>query len=112
MAAVARGSGSGSSSRRPCTRSDGGRLGETGPLSQGVQAGGKARRKCHINGMAVRKKRPRGFKPEPPISFSPVVTRRILQQQHPKHQRGPRRLAAEAAGQVGVRDLGGENSQG
>ena len=41
-------------------------LGETGPLSQGVQAGKKALRIRHINGMEVRKKvrkkRPRGFK--------------------------------------------------
>jgi hypothetical protein len=34
-------------------------LGETGPLSQGVQAGRKVLRKCHINGMKVRKKGPR-----------------------------------------------------
>ena len=38
------------------------RLGETGPLSQGVQAGRKALRIRHINRMEVRKKRPRGFK--------------------------------------------------
>jgi hypothetical protein len=41
-------------------------LGETGPLSQGVQAGRKALRLRHIDGMEVRKKvrkkRPRGFK--------------------------------------------------
>ena len=37
-------------------------LGETGPLSQGVQAGRKALRTRHINGMEVRKKRPTGFK--------------------------------------------------
>jgi hypothetical protein len=37
-------------------------LGETGPLSQGVQARRKALRIRHINGMEVRKKRPRGFK--------------------------------------------------
>ena len=37
-------------------------LGETGPLSQGVQASRKALRICQINGMKVRKKRPRGFK--------------------------------------------------
>jgi hypothetical protein len=36
-------------------------LGETGPLSQGVQA----LRIRHINGMEVRKKRPRGFKKRP-----------------------------------------------
>jgi hypothetical protein len=40
-------------------------LGETGPLSQGVQAGRKALRKRHINGIEVRKKRPRGFKKRP-----------------------------------------------
>ena len=40
-------------------------LGETGPLSQGVQAGRKALRIRHINGMEVRKKRPRGFKKRP-----------------------------------------------
>jgi hypothetical protein len=39
-------------------------LGETGPLSQGVQEGRKALRIRHINGMEVRKKRPRGFKKE------------------------------------------------
>jgi hypothetical protein len=37
-------------------------LGETGPLSQGVQVGRKALRIHHIHGMKVRKKRPRGFK--------------------------------------------------
>jgi hypothetical protein len=37
-------------------------LGETGPLSQGVQAGRKALRIRHLNGVEVRKKRPRGFK--------------------------------------------------
>jgi hypothetical protein len=40
-------------------------LGETGPLSQGVQAGRKALRIRYINGMEVRKKRPRGFKKRP-----------------------------------------------
>ena len=35
-------------------------LGETGPLSQGVHAGGKAIRIHHINGTEVRKKRLRG----------------------------------------------------
>ena len=39
-------------------------LGETGPLSRGVQAGRKALRIRYINGMEVRKKRPRGFKKE------------------------------------------------
>ena len=37
-------------------------LGETGPLSQGDQARRKALRTRHINGIQVRKKRPRGFK--------------------------------------------------
>ena len=37
---------------------------ETGPLSRGVQARRKAPRTRHINGMEVRKKRPRGFKKE------------------------------------------------
>jgi hypothetical protein len=40
-------------------------LKETGPLSQGVQAGGKTLRIRYINGMEVRKKRPRGFKKRP-----------------------------------------------
>jgi hypothetical protein len=40
-------------------------LGETGPLSQGVQEGRKALRISHIYGMEVRKKRPRGFKRRP-----------------------------------------------
>ena len=40
-------------------------LGETGPLSQGVQARRKALRIRHINGTEVRKKRPRGFKKRP-----------------------------------------------
>jgi hypothetical protein len=40
-------------------------LGETGPLSQGVQVGRNALRIRHINGMEVRKKRPRGFKKRP-----------------------------------------------
>jgi hypothetical protein len=39
-------------------------LGETGPLSQGVQARRKALIIRHENGMRVRKKRPRGFKKE------------------------------------------------
>jgi hypothetical protein len=39
-------------------------LGETGPLSQGVQAGRKVLRIRYINNMEVRKKRPRGFKKE------------------------------------------------
>jgi hypothetical protein len=38
------------------------RLGETGLLSQGVQAGRKALRTRHISGVEVRKKRPGGFK--------------------------------------------------
>ena len=42
-----------------------GDLGETGPLSQGVQARRKALRIRQINGMEVRKKRPRGFKRRP-----------------------------------------------
>jgi hypothetical protein len=37
-------------------------LGETGPLSHGVQARRKALRIRYINSMEVRKKRPRGFK--------------------------------------------------
>jgi hypothetical protein len=41
------------------------RLGETGPLSQGVQVGRKGLGIRHINGMEVRKKRPRGFKKRP-----------------------------------------------
>ena len=40
-------------------------LRETGPLSQGVQARRKALRIRHVNGMEVRKKRPRGFKKRP-----------------------------------------------
>ena len=54
-----------------CTRRGGGCLGpppclgETGPLSQGGQARRKALRIRHINGMEVRKKRPRGFKKRP-----------------------------------------------
>jgi hypothetical protein len=40
-------------------------LGETGPLSQGVQAGRKALRIRHMNGMDLRKKRPRRFKKRP-----------------------------------------------
>jgi hypothetical protein len=42
-----------------------GHLGKTGPLSQGVQAGRKALRIRHINGLKVRKKRPRGVKRRP-----------------------------------------------
>ena len=37
-------------------------LGETGPVSQGVQVGRKAPRIRHINSMEVRKKRPRCYK--------------------------------------------------
>jgi hypothetical protein len=40
-------------------------LGETCPLSQGVQEGKKALRIRYINGMEVRKQRPRGFKKRP-----------------------------------------------
>jgi hypothetical protein len=40
-------------------------LGETGPLSQGVQAGRKALRMRYIDGVEVRKKRPGGFKKRP-----------------------------------------------
>ena len=40
-------------------------LGETGPLSEGVQAGRKAFRIRYINSMEVRKKRHRGFKKRP-----------------------------------------------
>jgi hypothetical protein len=46
-------------------------LGETGPLSQGVQEGRKALRILHIHGMEVRKKKPnipetaREFKKKP-----------------------------------------------
>ena len=39
-------------------------LGETGPLSQGVQACRKALRIRYIHGMEVRRKWPRGFKKE------------------------------------------------
>jgi hypothetical protein len=42
-----------------------GRLGETGPLSQEVQARRKALRIRYTDGMEVRKKRPRGFKKRP-----------------------------------------------
>ena len=38
---------------------------ETGPLSQGVQAGKKPLKIRHNNSMEVRKKRPRGFKKRP-----------------------------------------------
>jgi hypothetical protein len=38
------------------------RLGETGPLNQGVQARRQALRTRHINGVEVRKKRPMGLK--------------------------------------------------
>jgi hypothetical protein len=43
--------------RRPAARD----LGEKGPLSQGIHAGRKVLRIRHVNGMEVRKKRPRGF---------------------------------------------------
>jgi hypothetical protein len=51
-------------------------LGEAGPLSHGVQAGRKALTIRHMNGMEVRKKRPRGSSepPEPPVSVSPART--------------------------------------
>ena len=48
--------------RAPDHRPD---LGKTGPLRQGVQARKKALRTRHINGIKVRKKRPRGFKKKP-----------------------------------------------
>ena len=47
---------------RSCASRCGLYLGETGHLSQGVQAGRKALRTRDMNGMEVRKKRPRGFK--------------------------------------------------
>jgi hypothetical protein len=47
------------------TTSEKRRLGETGPLSQGVQAGRKALRKRYTNDMEVRQKRPRRFKKRP-----------------------------------------------
>jgi hypothetical protein len=40
-------------------------LRETGPLSQGVQAGRKALRIRHTHGVEVREKRPRGSKGAP-----------------------------------------------
>ena len=40
-------------------------LGETSPLSQGVQARRKALRTRYIDGMEVRRKTPRGFKKRP-----------------------------------------------
>jgi hypothetical protein len=55
-------------------------LGETDPLSQGVQAHRKALRICHINGMEVRKKTHLGVQEESqgvqvsplnPLSVSP-----------------------------------------
>jgi hypothetical protein len=60
---------------RPSRRGAPGR--NTGPLSQGVQAGRKALRICHIRGVEVRKKRPEGSSepPEPPICCSPMVHR-------------------------------------
>ena len=48
--------------RAPDHRPD---LGETGPLSHGVQARKKALRTRHINGIKARKKRPMGFKKKP-----------------------------------------------
>ena len=49
------------------------RKGETGPLSQGVQAGRKTLRIRYINGMEVRKKRPMGFKTNPQgVQVSPL----------------------------------------
>jgi hypothetical protein len=51
-----------------------GHLGETGQLSHaGGSSGGKAPGIRHINGVEVRKKRPRAFT-EPPISFSLPAT--------------------------------------
>ena len=50
--------------RQASSRSTASNLGETGPLSQGVQARRKALRIRHINGTEVRKKRPTGFKKE------------------------------------------------
>ena len=50
----------------PAVDGGGPHLRETGPaLSQGVQAGRKALRIRHTNGMEVRKKRLRGFKKRP-----------------------------------------------
>ena len=50
--------------RSPASR-NGLSLGETGPLSQGVQACRKALRIRHMNGMEVRKKRPGGVQKRP-----------------------------------------------
>ena len=62
-------------------------LGEAHPLSQGVQAGRKALRIRYINGMEMRKKRPRvcvgrgrrgsSEPPEPPYMFLPVKRIRL-----------------------------------
>jgi hypothetical protein len=49
-----------------------GALGETGPLRQGVQAGRKALRIRHRNGMKVRKKRPGGSIGGPGVQVSPL----------------------------------------
>ena len=62
------------SANRLATKSKGrvnapGRLGETGPLSQGVQARRKALRTPHINGMEARKKRPRAGSRKRPRGF-------------------------------------------
>jgi hypothetical protein len=52
------------------------RLGGTGPLSQGVQAGRQALKILHTHGAEVRRKKPRGFERTPwtPYLFLPAVT--------------------------------------
>ena len=72
-------------------------LGETGPLSQGVQACRKALRIRHINGVEVRKKRLRGFKREAqgvrvsplnPLSVSPCAPHAVVAAEIVEHAPG------------------------
>jgi hypothetical protein len=64
------------------------RLGETGPLSQGVQAGRKTLIIRYMNGMEVRKKRPRGVKKEAEgVQVSPLNPLSISPCRAPLHHR-------------------------
>ena len=68
--------------------SDSVHLGETGPLSQGVQARRKALRRRPIHGMEARQKRPRGVQVSPlnPLSVSPCLNGPM----HTAHGHAPR----------------------
>ena len=85
------------------------RKGETGPLSQGVQAGRQALRMRHIHGVEVRRKRPRGSsEPLEPLSLSPRVALRLVCKAGEVQGRGPDDPGAQRGASVhrGAWDVG------